>query len=270
MNRYLLLVCIGVCAFLAGCGRVENVSDVENSDFVSQAAESAAANAEEGTAENMTTEVNAEDEMGETVGSLKISDELLLDFEKYVIAKTAENSELYPWTVEEEDMALERIYYGSFSKEDAKEVFVLLKFLDLPHVAGLDRTVGLIFDQDTMELVAYKEFAADEVEIGCFDMKNGKSRILFIGRAMSTGIASQKVRLYEVQGSEWLEYSMDDILDGFGGWCEYFCYMGENMMVVTSMKQLTSPSEVKGILVWNVEEGQFEVAHSWVTYGQND
>ena len=36
------------------------------------------------------------------------------------------------------------------------------RFLNTPHVAGLDKTVGILLDADSLEMVAYKEFAADK------------------------------------------------------------------------------------------------------------
>lgn len=50
--------------------------------------------------------------------------------------------------------------------------------LNTPHVAGLDKTVGILLDADSLEMVAYKEFAADKVVINCIQASDGQSRIL--------------------------------------------------------------------------------------------
>ncbi len=56
------------------------------------------------------------------------------------------------------DIILDQIFYGSFSQEDADEIFVLCKILNNPHAAGFDKKVGIVLDAKTLEMVAYQEF----------------------------------------------------------------------------------------------------------------
>lgn len=180
----------------------------------------------------------------------------LTAFNEQVVVKVLENY----WDgdfITDDDIAIDQIYYGSFSQENAKEVLVLCKILNQPHVGGLDKTVGLVLEQDSLEVVAYEEFPADKVEIGCFQTKSGKSRVLFIGTSTYQGISGQAALLFDIQGSQWVQVPID-ALDGFEG--EYFCFMGEDMLVVSSTAQLTSPARVMGILVWDAEAEQFVLA----------
>ena len=55
---------------------------------------------------------------------------------------------------------------------------VLCKNLHLPHAAELDKTVGVLMDADSLNMIAYREFTADKVVVsrlqtGSHTFRNG-------------------------------------------------------------------------------------------------
>ena len=102
------------------------------------------------------------------------SADMVSELNNRIIEKVAENYE--EGNISALDIVIVRIDFGSFSQDNASEIFVLCKILNTPHVAGLDKTVGILLDADSLEMVAYKEFAADKVVMiftKCF-FKHGK------------------------------------------------------------------------------------------------
>lgn len=128
------------------------------------------------------------------------------ELNKWILQKAEENNEA---DVSASDIVIDRIYYGSFSQQDADEILVLCKFLNMSHTGGLDRTAGIIFSVDSMETVAYKEFGADEVTIDCIKTDNGESRILFTGTTTYQGVSAQDIRLFAIEAGQWVELPID-------------------------------------------------------------
>lgn len=60
----------------------------------------------------------------------------------WVTEKVMENYE--DGEISASDIVIDQIYYGSFSQEDVSEIFVVCKILNTPHVAGLDKKVGVL------------------------------------------------------------------------------------------------------------------------------
>lgn len=125
---------------------------------------------------------------------------------QWMIEQVEENNEV---GIGASDIVIDRIYYGSFSQQDTSEILVLCKFLNMSHTGGLDRTAGIIFSVDSMEVVAYKEFGADEVMIDCLKTDNGESRILFIGTTTYQGVPTQDVQLFAVEDGQWVELPIE-------------------------------------------------------------
>lgn len=175
------------------------------------------------------------------------------DFNTLVVEKVLENY-MDGDIITASDVAIDKVYYGSFSQENANEILVLCKILNMPHVGGLDKTVGMVLTQDTLDVVAYEEFPADRVEIDCFQMNNGKKRVLFIGTSTYQGISGQTIFLFDIQGSEWVQVPID-ALNSIEG--EYFCVMGEDKLFVASEAEITSPSEIIMVLNWDAQAGEF-------------
>ena len=83
------------------------------------------------------------------------SADMVSELNNRIIEKVAENYE--EGNISALDIVIVRIDFGSFSQDNASEIFVLCKILNTPHVAGLDKTVGILLDADSLEMVAYKE-----------------------------------------------------------------------------------------------------------------
>lgn len=166
--------------------------------------------------------------------------------------------------ISETDIAVDRIYYGAFSKENANEVLVISKILNTPHAAGLDKTVTVLLAADSLELIAYKEFGADIVELECFQGNNGQKRVVVTYTMIYQGIATQKIGLFAIDKGEWNEVPIEylETLDG-----EYYCFISEEFLIVTSQygfveppfDSLIMPVDIIEILVWDPYAEQFIV-----------
>lgn len=71
------------------------------------------------------------------------SADMVSELNNRIIEKVAENYE--EGNISALDIVIVRIDFGSFSQDNASEIFVLCKILNTPHVAGLDKTVGILF-----------------------------------------------------------------------------------------------------------------------------
>lgn len=193
------------------------------------------------------------------------NDDLISRLNNQVIEKVLENYEFS--NISASDIVIDRIYCGSFSREDSYELFVVCKILNTTHAAGLDQKACVLLDANTWEMVTYKLFMGDETVINCMPVKNGQNRILFFQTAIYQGISTQKVELYAISDSQWVEIPIDimenvpmerkQALDG-----ECFCYMSGNRMVVVYednqfKDELTDPVEVVAIFIWDPDTEQF-------------
>ena len=182
-------------------------------------------------------------------------------FSDKMVNLVMENSEVVS-VLKEENIVVDKIFYGTFSKEGAREIFVTCKLLDMPHVGGLDRTAVILLNADTLDLVTYREFGADRLEISCFRTNSGYSRILVLGTSTYQGISTQQIGLFAIRGDEWEELSMDVLetipmepRDSLGS--EYFCFASENGLIVSYEYELTEPEEIIAILFWDSDMEQF-------------
>lgn len=139
------------------------------------------------------------------------SADMVSELNNRIIEKVAENYE--EGNISALDIVIVRIDFGSFSQDNASEIFVLCKILNTPHVAGLDKTVGILLDADSLEMVAYKEFAADKVVINCIQASDGQSRNIGIknhniSRNINTGNSA-----FSCQRQSWVEIPIDAAKD---------------------------------------------------------
>lgn len=149
---------------------------------------------------------------------------------------------------------IDRIYYGHFSQEDANEILVLCKILNTPHVAGFDKTVAVLLEAASLKQIAYKEFNADNVSIDCVQTSTGQSKIVFIGTTTYQNISTQEIQLWGIQDNQWVDMpieSLENLSD------DYFCFMGDGAIIVSSTDEMTDPVDVIAILNWNPETEQF-------------
>ena len=145
------------------------------------------------------------------------SADMVSELNNRIIEKVAENYE--EGNISALDIVIVRIDFGSFSQDNASEIFVLCKILNTPHVAGLDKTVGILLDADSLEMVAYKEFAA-------------------------------------VEGSQWVEIPLD-ALKIIGDESFYYMDIVDDLIIVASEDKLISSEEIVAVLKWNPETEQF-------------
>lgn len=185
------------------------------------------------------------------------NDDMYTEFSNWISEKVIENYEDGN-TISKSDIIVDQIQYGSFSQKDVSEILVLCKIQNLPHAAGLDKTVGIILAADTLEMLTYKEFPADKVAVRCFQTKDGQERIIVSKTATYQGISTQYISFFAIQGNEWIEMPIED-LDTFGD--EYFCFIGDDMLIVASTEKLTTPADIIAVLNWNPDTEQFVLEH---------
>lgn len=137
---------------------------------------------------------------GCTKSDVTVHDDICAKLSNRIVEQVIENYEDGN-VISASDIVLDKIYYGAFSQEDTNEIFVLCKILNLPHVAGLDKTVCIVFAADTLEVVTYKEFSADKVAIQCIQASNGQRRILVSETTEYQGMLTQYILLFAIQGS---------------------------------------------------------------------
>ena len=175
------------------------------------------------------------------------SADMVSELNNRIIEKVAENYE--EGNISALDIVIVRIDFGSFSQDNASEIFVLCKILNTPHVAGLDKTVGILLDADSLEMVAYKEFAADKVVINCIQASDGQTTTY-------QGISTQEIQLLAVEGSQWVEIPID-ALKIIGDESFYYMDIVDDLIIVASEDKLISSEEIVAVLKWNPETEQF-------------
>lgn len=189
-----------------------------------------------------------------TTGCEKASEgeALYSELDRYLVEKVRENYE--DGVLEDGNIAVEQIYSGHFSKEDAEEILAACKILNLPHTAGLDKTVTLLLKKDTLELAAYEEFSADDVEISLFQTSAGQSKLLYIGTTTFQGISSQEIRFLEIRDGRWQDVPIEALEDFKDSYC--FAVDGR-AIIISNVSDIMGPEDITGVLSWNPDTGQF-------------
>ena len=180
---------------------------------------------------------------------------LLSRLKDRVIETVLENDEM-GGAITASDVVMDQTIYGSFSDSETEEMLVICKILNMPHVGGLDRRAIIILGIDSMDVVAYTEIPADEVWVDTLPMSNGQDRIIFSGKSTYQGISAQDVMYFCIQDGQWTETPVGE-LEVYGEDCFY--YLTEDMMIVTSETELTGPSDITAILMWDRHAGEFIV-----------
>ena len=101
------------------------------------------------------------------------------------------------------ELVIDKIHPGSFTREDANEIFLDCWFKGMPHMGGLDSRAGIILDADTLEVIAYKEFLGDRVTLAFPRTAKGLERVLFLDGTGSQGTWIRYVSLWSVQDGQW-------------------------------------------------------------------
>jgi len=155
-------------------------------------------------------------------------------------------------TFEAGDIYVDSILYGNYSQAEEPELLALCKFKNNVHVAGIDRTLAIVFREDSMEVVAYKEFGYDEVVLHLLPTE-AESRILFIGRTAYQDISEQYLLLYCVEENEWNECPIEGVEIQEND----LCYItDDNKLFVVPQENGEYPTEM--ISVW-----EKQVVYEW-------
>ena len=152
-------------------------------------------------------------------------------------------------------LKLHSIQYGSFTEVGAEEMMVQFKVLDVPHAAGLDRTVVLICDANTLLAKHQKTFMADRVTIHLLTGLDKRSEILYIGSVTYQGYTAYGIERYDLEKVEW---SMVPIFaEGFGE-REAFFYADEVLQVFELTYEDYEPIyRHKATLFWDSTKSMF-------------
>lgn len=174
------------------------------------------------------------------------------ELDRYLVEKVKENYE--DGTVEDENIAVAQICSGHFSNGDAEEIFAVCKILNLPHTAGLDKTVTLLLKKDSLEQVAYEEFNADDVEISFFQTSAGQSKVLTIGTTTFQGVSSQEIRFLEIRDGRWQDVEIEALEDSQDSYC---FAIEDRAILVSAVSDIMGPEDITAVLSWNPDTGQF-------------
>lgn len=166
-----------------------------------------------------------------------------------------------PETFNKGDIYIDSILYGNYSQAEETEMLVLCKFKDNPHVAGLDRTLAIVFSCQSLDMVAYKCFGADEVVIRPLPTESGENRILFLGRITYQGLTSQHIGLFCIENNEWTELALEKVKLQE----DELCYITDvNTLVVLAQEHILlgnvgEAADREAITYsWNPESAQFD------------
>ena len=147
-------------------------------------------------------------------------------------------------------LTLESVHYGSFSSPDAEELCALFRYDAPAHVEGLDRTLGVVYAADDLEVVAGCDLMADDVQVSFLPAADGTERIFYLGAATHQGLTSYTLDLYKVSGAAWepIKTGLPVIEEGGAVYLT-----GEKVLFVT-------PADVCTVYEWNGETEGFEPA----------
>ncbi len=176
-----------------------------------------------------------------------------VELEERVIETIMNNQE--EGVFNQQDIVIDRIYYGSFSQEDKKEAFVTCKILGTAHAGGLGRKEGVIVDLTSLEVIAHRSFPYDDVSFSCLENSNEQTRILMIGTVTYQGISTQDVCLLGIAENEWVNLPLKGIEAMSDE--EHFFYVSEDSLLVTSMHQASGKEVVLDELTWDPWTEQF-------------
>lgn len=109
-------------------------------------------------------------------------------------------------------LKLHSIEYGAFTEVGAEEMMVQFKVMDVPHVAGLDRTVVLICDAKTLESKHQKTFMADRVTFHLLSDLNLKYEILYIGSTTYQGFTAYGIQRFDLSKGDWATVDVSDVV----------------------------------------------------------
>ena len=145
-------------------------------------------------------------------------------------------------------LTLESVHYGSFSSPDAEELCALFRYDAPAHVEGLDRTLGVVYAADDLEVVAGCDLMADDVQVSFLPAADGTERIFYLGAATHQGLTSYTLDLYKVSGAAWEPIKTGlPVIEEDGA-----VYLtGEKVLFVT-------PEDVCTVYEWNSETEGFE------------
>lgn len=197
-----------------------------------------------------------------------------------VIEKSDENGS----SVEsgELEIVIKNIHPGSFSQQNANEIFLDCWFKGMPHVGGLDSRAGILLNPDTLEVIAYKEFEGDGVVLDYLQTAKGQCRILSLRESAGLGHRGQFFEIWGVRDGEWVEFptgiedfipdeKKGDVENTIKGPVRYtedsFCYMLGDRLAVTYEQDwmimqesgIWPQSELVAILTWNRYKERFEL-----------
>lgn len=119
------------------------------------------------------------------------------------------------------------------------------------------KTVGILLDADSLEMVAYKEFAADKVVINCIQASDGQKQNIGIkNHNISRNINTGNSAFSCSRSSQWVEIPID-ALKIIGDESFYYMDIVDDLIIVASEDKLISSEEIVAVLKWNPETEQF-------------
>jgi hypothetical protein len=145
--------------------------------------------------------------LGEDTNEIKNNANEFEALAERLLVQIDRTQDYYLTTQADENLAelliLHSITYGSYTSAETSEVLVLFKFMNNPHVSGLDRTLVAIYDADTYTIINQKTFVADEVFIQLLENGNQTNNVLYIGTITYQGFTTYDAQLLEINVNGW-------------------------------------------------------------------
>lgn len=164
--------------------------------------------------------------------------------EKYIREHFSLNTEV------QYELTMDKIYCGDFTQDESKEVFIFCRTYHLPHAAGDGTAIGVLLSADTSEVLLYREFHGDDVDVSYLD--GG----VFLVTEVTTyqGLSVQRRYLLAYRDGIWesrpveLESGIGEngeriyrALDREGG--DEICFLTGKTLIVTSNFNIVEPDD---------------------------
>ncbi len=157
------------------------------------------------------------------------------------------------------DIRLVHMQAGSFSKNNADELFATFQLCNTPHTGGLDSKVIALFSNN-LKCLSYQMLPGDSVDIYHLSALNSKNYLLVSMISVNQGIETQTLAMYQITESRFKNISADflnlpeNTFAAFAGNDTLFIYKKplDNPNMQYDKQQIT----IETILKWD-ENGQF-------------
>ena len=181
--------------------------------------------------------------------SEQVMDQVWLSFESVPLSSGAEY-----FIKEPEDIYLYQILYGSFTDKNKREFIAQVKMSKPDNRVGEDYTIAVLFDEETLDVLCYKEFLTGSAFFTTLPQLNKNEMVLFLGSTLHQWHTNQYIWLYDLSEGSWQQ-----VPSGLPDWVD------ANFRFIFSETgySLVKDGEGKEVRVdWNSRTSQFDIGNT--------